>query len=84
MFSKGTYEGGALSIEPPEKVPPEGVPIKNRKLDIVQNCDSYTAIICLMELILILCDIVRCEVFTAVTMKNGVFWDVTPCGSCKN
>jgi hypothetical protein len=26
----------------------------------------------------------RLEVFTAVTMKNGVFWDVTPCGSCKN
>jgi hypothetical protein len=19
-----------------------------------------------------------------VAMKNGVFWDVTPCGSCKN
>jgi hypothetical protein len=27
---------------------------------------------------------VRFEVFTAVTMNNGVFWDVTPCGSCKN
>jgi hypothetical protein len=27
---------------------------------------------------------VRSEAFTAVTMKNGVFWDVTPCGSCKN
>jgi hypothetical protein len=26
----------------------------------------------------------RFEVFTAVTMKNGVFWDVTSCGSCKN
>jgi hypothetical protein len=26
----------------------------------------------------------RFEVFTAVTMKNGVFWDVTPCESCKN
>jgi hypothetical protein len=26
----------------------------------------------------------RFEVFTAVTMKNDVFWDVTPCGSCKN
>jgi hypothetical protein len=26
---------------------------------------------------------VRFEVFTAVTMKNVVFWDVTPCGSCK-
>jgi hypothetical protein len=28
--------------------------------------------------------LVRFEDFTAVTMKNGVFWDVTPCGSCKN
>jgi hypothetical protein len=27
---------------------------------------------------------VRLEVYTAVTMKNGVLWDVTPCGSCKN
>jgi hypothetical protein len=26
---------------------------------------------------------VRVEVLTAVTMKNGAFWDVTPCGSCK-
>jgi hypothetical protein len=30
------------------------------------------------------CDFVRSEVFTAVTMKNCVFWDVSPCGSCKN
>jgi hypothetical protein len=28
--------------------------------------------------------LVRFEVFTAVTMKNGASWDVTPCGSCKN
>jgi hypothetical protein len=27
---------------------------------------------------------VRFEVYTAVTMKNGVFCDVTSCGSCKN
>jgi hypothetical protein len=27
---------------------------------------------------------VRFEAFTAVTMNNGVFWDVTPCCSCKN
>jgi hypothetical protein len=27
--------------------------------------------------------LLRFEVFTAVTMKNGVFWDVTQCGSCK-
>jgi hypothetical protein len=27
---------------------------------------------------------IRFEVFTAVTMKNAVFWDVTPRGSCKN
>jgi hypothetical protein len=25
---------------------------------------------------------VRFEVSTAVTMKNGVFWVATPCGSC--
>jgi hypothetical protein len=24
------------------------------------------------------------QVFTAVTMKNSVLWDVTPRGSCKN
>jgi hypothetical protein len=30
------------------------------------------------------CIDVKFEVFTAVTMKNGVFWDVTPCGSRKN
>jgi hypothetical protein len=28
--------------------------------------------------------LVRFEVLTSVTMKNGVFWDVTPRGSCKN
>jgi hypothetical protein len=28
--------------------------------------------------------LVRFEVFTAVTMKNGAFWVVTPCGSFKN
>jgi hypothetical protein len=27
---------------------------------------------------------VRFEIFLAVTMKNVVFWDVTPCRSCKN
>jgi hypothetical protein len=26
----------------------------------------------------------RFYVFRAVPMKNAVFWDVTPCGSCKN
>jgi hypothetical protein len=27
---------------------------------------------------------VSIEVFTAATMKNAVFWDVTSCSSCKN
>jgi hypothetical protein len=26
----------------------------------------------------------RFEVFTAVTVKNAVFWGVMPCGSCRN
>jgi hypothetical protein len=29
-------------------------------------------------------NVVRFEVFTAVTMKNAVFWDMTPCRSCVN
>jgi hypothetical protein len=29
-------------------------------------------------------EVVRSEFFTAVTMKNGIFWDVTPCASYKN
>jgi hypothetical protein len=29
-------------------------------------------------------NVVRFEGFTAVTVKNRVFWDVTPCGSCEN
>jgi hypothetical protein len=28
--------------------------------------------------------VVRFEIFTAVTMKNGVFWDVTACSSYQN
>jgi hypothetical protein len=33
-----------------------------------------------------ICDFidVRVEVFTAVTMKNAIFWDVVPCRSCVN
>jgi hypothetical protein len=31
-----------------------------------------------------LCFYLRFEVFTVVTMKNGVFWHVTPCDSSKN
>jgi hypothetical protein len=27
---------------------------------------------------------VKSEVFMAATMKNAVFWDVMPCGCCKN
>jgi hypothetical protein len=30
------------------------------------------------------CNIVRFEVFTAMTMKNIVFWDMAPCGSGSN
>jgi hypothetical protein len=29
-------------------------------------------------------DMFRFEVFKAMTMKNAVFWDVTPRGSCRN
>jgi hypothetical protein len=36
----------------------------------------YIWIYCLIDVIF--------EVFMAVTLKNVIFWDVTPCGSCKS
>jgi hypothetical protein len=32
----------------------------------------------------IICVNVKFVVFTLVTTKNGIFWDVMPCGCCKN
>jgi hypothetical protein len=46
----------------------------------VNSC-KYIAIINKIDITF---DHLRFEVFTVVTTKNGVFWDVTPCGSCKN
>jgi hypothetical protein len=37
-----------------------------------------------MTLISITTTLVRFEVFTGVTMKNAVFWDMAPCSSCVN
>jgi hypothetical protein len=49
----------------------------------VKNTAVYSPFSCLLYLRPIHPP-VRFEVFTAVTMKSGVFWDVMPCGSCKN
>jgi hypothetical protein len=51
----------------------------NRRM-LRRNTKSYVS----MSSLPIEEDYARSEIFTAVTMKNGVFWDVTPCGSCKN
>jgi hypothetical protein len=40
--------------------------------------------ISLLEILNSFMALVRFEVFTAATMKNCVFWDVTPCDSCRN
>jgi hypothetical protein len=45
----------------------------------IHYCGQY-----IFSAVFIYVTVVRFEVFTAVTMKNGVFWVVTPCGSCKN
>jgi hypothetical protein len=60
----------------------------NQKLsgpDVYESKSSAKEVSC--EIILLMTNmhlLVRFEVFTAVTIKNGVFWDVTQCGSCKN
>jgi hypothetical protein len=43
-------------------------------IDAVLVCDFYINIFLF----------VRFEVFMSVTMKNVVFWDITPCGCYKN
>jgi hypothetical protein len=58
------------------KKPP--FPVKTDKLSKkLVRFKVYTAVTIKMSY-------VRFENFTAVTMTNGVFWDVTPSGSCKN
>jgi hypothetical protein len=39
---------------------------------------------CLLSAVINGTFLVRFDDFTAVTIKNDVFWDVTPRGSCKN
>jgi hypothetical protein len=51
-------------------------------VDSVSACECVLMFCC--YLLTGINNVVRFEVFTAVTMKNGVFWDATPCGSCKN
>jgi hypothetical protein len=48
------------------------------------KCYFFTRILIILLLEKLQITYVRLEVFKAVTMKNGVFWDVTPSGSCKN
>jgi hypothetical protein len=53
----------------------------SQRLDWLRNPDIDATICWNAELCL---NYVRFEFFTAVTMKNTVFWDLMPCGSCKN
>jgi hypothetical protein len=50
----------------------------------IHVCNIITGMVILVPIVFCKWNITRFEVFTAVTVKNGVFWDVTPCGSCKN
>jgi hypothetical protein len=48
----------------------------------LEHSDKFTLLI--MDTIHQLMEYVRFEVFTAVTMKNAAFWDVTPYGFITN
>jgi hypothetical protein len=50
----------------------------------VKLCAETFAILTYVNVVETINKVLRFEVFTAVTMKNDVFWDVTPRGSCKN
>jgi hypothetical protein len=51
---------------------------------VISSLDVVVCFLRSVRQLLVKANPVRFEVFTAVTMKNGVFWVVTPCGSCKN
>jgi hypothetical protein len=56
-------------------------------LSIVQNSNWYKTMCRKLDLFLSSGEgglSVKSQVFMAVTMKNTVFWDVTPCCPCKN
>jgi hypothetical protein len=55
---------------------------KHGNIDTETQCLIIVIIHLTLPIALALNSFVRFEIFTALTMKNGVFWDVTPCGSC--
>jgi hypothetical protein len=54
---------------------PDYIPVSTFFLFIIFRCH-----LCLRNTVFS----VRFEVFMAVTIKNGIFWVVAPCGSCKS
>jgi hypothetical protein len=54
-----------------------------RKYHILTYTKFHTKVQEAFATIMILCYFIGFEVFTVVTMKNIVFWDVGPCRSCK-
>jgi hypothetical protein len=55
----------------------------NNKSFISKLGKRVSCIFAVLRIILLYNLFVRFEVVTAVTMKNGAFWDVTPCGCFK-
>jgi hypothetical protein len=51
------------------------------RLEVLCRSNTWSSI---MQRPLDLDGFIRFEVFTAVTMKNVVFWDIMLCGCCKN
>jgi hypothetical protein len=74
MLRPGSLVGTEVSEEHRFLQEPHGVTSQKTAFFRIEKSRVYTA--------LNYAFLVRFEVFTAVTMKNGVFWVVTPCGSC--
>jgi hypothetical protein len=82
----------AIDLLPPQKIArrtcSDCTHVKVRQADDIQWHNLHIRFLDTRSIssILVMGDIpkyVRFEVFTAVNTKNAVFWDVTPCGSCK-
>jgi hypothetical protein len=74
MEAPSSSETSVLAIATRRNIPENGILYSHRR----EHLKSYIEDVYGSDYL------VRFEVFTAVTMKNAVFWDVTSCGSCKN
>jgi hypothetical protein len=75
------YLVSGLQFGAMERVPDTALTIQTRGMHKQYEGGCHTAVKCQKQQNICY---IRFEIFTVATKENAVFWDVTPCSSCKN